>query len=141
MTTTGTNIDPASDPNNPANWISAGFPDGSSMTFDTAGPSNLNPLPTLPPLGGTQTPLSQGGASTGTGTVASAGSAATTASNPARITVTPSQYSGPETGSLSDYFLRAVIIILGFIFVAVGLNMFRPGIVPDPRNLAPRVKP
>jgi hypothetical protein len=45
---------------------------------------------------------------------------------------------GPVTGSIADYFARAVIIILGFIFVAVGLNMFKPGIVPDPRKLVKR---
>lgn len=30
-------------------------------------------------------------------------------------------------GSLSDYFARAIIVVLGFIFVAVGLNMLRGG--------------
>ena len=40
--------------------------------------------------------------------------------------------SGIASGSLADYFLRAVIVILGFIFVAIGLNMFKPGIVPVP---------
>lgn len=28
-------------------------------------------------------------------------------------------------GSIADYFIRGVVIILGFIFVAVGLSMFR----------------
>jgi hypothetical protein len=31
----------------------------------------------------------------------------------------------PQTGSVGNYFIRGVIIILGFIFVAVGLSMFR----------------
>jgi hypothetical protein len=64
-----------------------------------------------------------------------------TAANPSTATVpsnaaasaSPSPAGGIVSGSLIDYFLRAVIIILGFIFVAVGLNMFRPGTVPVPR--------
>lgn len=32
-----------------------------------------------------------------------------------------------SSGVISDIFLRAVIIILGFIFVAVGLSMFKSG--------------
>jgi hypothetical protein len=44
-----------------------------------------------------------------------------------------SAVSGPSAGSLADYFARAIIVILGFIFVAVGLNMLRPGTVPTPR--------
>lgn len=40
--------------------------------------------------------------------------------------------AGITPGGVADYFARGVIIILGFIFVAVGLNMFRPGIVYNP---------
>lgn len=40
-------------------------------------------------------------------------------------------------GSISDYFVRAVVVILGFIFVAIGLNMFRPGTIVVPA--VPRV--
>jgi hypothetical protein len=36
----------------------------------------------------------------------------------------------------SDWFFRAVLIILGMIFVAVGLHMFAPSIVPDVRKVA-----
>lgn len=36
---------------------------------------------------------------------------------------------GFAQGSLADYFARAVIIILGFIFVGIGLNMLRPGTI------------
>src|ERR1035437_8283154 len=35
-------------------------------------------------------------------------------------------------GSLADYLARAIIIVLGFIFVAIALNMLRPGTVPMP---------
>lgn len=44
----------------------------------------------------------------------------------------PGATDGIASGSLADYFFRGVIIILGFIFVAVGLNMFKPGLVPVP---------
>lgn len=50
----------------------------------------------------------------------------------------PQQSSGIASGSIADYFLRGVIIVLGFIFVAIGLNMFRPGIVPNPVNVVRR---
>lgn len=33
--------------------------------------------------------------------------------------------SGGISGAISDLFLRSVVIILGFIFVAVGLSMFK----------------
>jgi hypothetical protein len=42
--------------------------------------------------------------------------------------------SAATPGTLQNYFMRAVIIIVGFIFLAVGLNMLKPGIVPDPRD-------
>lgn len=51
--------------------------------------------------------------------------------SPASTTPTagPGSPSGTAGSSLSatvnDYFVRAIIIILGFIFVAVGLSMFR----------------
>lgn len=31
--------------------------------------------------------------------------------------------------NFADYFFRAVIIILGFIFMAVGLSMFKPSVI------------
>lgn len=45
---------------------------------------------------------------------------------------------GLPSGSLADYFARAVIVVLGFIFVAVGLHMLMPGTVP---NVAKVVRP
>jgi len=51
-------------------------------------------------------------------------------------TISPTQYgSGPQAGSLADYFARAIIIVLGFIFVAIGLNMLRPGTVALPKRV------
>ena len=35
--------------------------------------------------------------------------------------------------SVGDYFGRGVVIILGFIFVGVGLNMFKQGTIAIPR--------
>jgi hypothetical protein len=62
----------------------------------------------------------------------------TIASNPtAQASVNPGTSNpiaanAPSAGSLADYFARGIIIILGFIFIAVGLNMLRPGTVPNP---------
>lgn len=61
----------------------------------------------------------------------------TVAANPtAQASVTPpsSSTAGPAAGSLADYFARGIIIILGFIFIAVGLDMLKPGIVPQAVN-------
>lgn len=125
---------------NPSNWLGASFEDGSGITFGGASGGSINPVPSLPPIGGTQSVASSGGAPASGGTIGPSIAAPIAPSNPTKIgTVTPSNV-GPATGSISDYFLRAIIVILGFIFVAVGLNMFRPGIVPDPRQFAPKVK-
>lgn len=80
----------------------------------------------------------------GGGGILSAGSSlpnlagSTVASNPtgqASVnagTSNPVASNAPSAGSRADYFARGVIIILGFIFIAVGLNMLRPGTVPNP---------
>jgi hypothetical protein len=65
-----------------------------------------------------------------------------TISNPtaqAPVNAAAAQASAPtlEPGSLGDYFARAIIIVLGFIFVAIGLNMLRPGTVPTPGFVKP----
>lgn len=46
--------------------------------------------------------------------------------NDPKITMTQSAGALPGWQS---YFFRAVIIILGFIFLAVGLSMFKPGVI------------
>lgn len=71
----------------------------------------------------------------GAGNSMPASSAATTATAPiAQASVAPPApaANAPSPGSLADYFSRAIIVVLGFIFVAVGLNMLRPGTVPVP---------
>ena len=83
------------------------------------------------------------GATIGTGTAGTTTSSPTGTSTPntsaanpnANATPSTPTSTGPTQGSLADYFARAIIIILGFIFVAVGLNMLRPGTVPLPRVL------
>jgi hypothetical protein len=89
-------------------------------------PSQTSGGPVITSSGG-----ASGSAGVGTG---SAGTSLTAPSN-AAATAQPAPASGVTSGSLADYFLRGVIVVLGFIFVAVGLNMFRPGVVPDPRRL------
>jgi hypothetical protein len=39
--------------------------------------------------------------------------------------------------SAGDYFTRAVVIVVGLIFLAIGLNMMRPGTVPVPPMRTP----
>lgn len=82
-----------------------------------------NSLPALPPIPGlASTPAgvkSAGGTATG-GTVAATGAAQGTSGTPSNAQ--PSA-SGVPSG-VADYFLRGVIVVLGFIFVAVGLRMF-----------------
>lgn len=82
---------------------------------------------------------SQGGA-TGSAGVAGTGAPAYAIGTPSNAAAgsQPAPSTGIQSGSLGDYFLRGVIIVLGFIFVAIGLNMFRPGIVPNPVRLATR---
>jgi len=103
------------------------------------------PFPALPAISSAFAPsatsagnvvTSMGGATTG-GNIPGAGSVAIngTASAPSNAQAGIASTSNAAS-SVKDYFLRAVIIILGFIFVAVGLNMFRPGLVPNPVNLA-----
>lgn len=73
---------------------------------------------------------SSGGTSTG-GSVAATGAPANAVGTPSNAQANPAT-SGVTSGSIGDYFLRFVIVVLGFIFVAVGLNMFKPGLVPNP---------
>lgn len=71
----------------------------------------------------------------GTGSTPAATAVPNTASaTPVASAAAPGAYSSaPEPGSWADYFARAIIVVLGFIFIAVGLNMLRPGTVPIAR--------
>jgi hypothetical protein len=60
----------------------------------------------------------------------SAGSTATAPIAQASVAPPAPAANAPAPGSIADYFSRAIIVVLGFIFVAVGLNMLRPGTVP-----------
>lgn len=97
------------------------------------GSQGANPLPVIG--GGLNTITSQGSASGSSATpmlpTLAPTNAIGTPSN-AQTTAQPQSSGGISSGSLADYFVRAVIVILGFIFVAIGLNMFKPGIVPVP---------
>lgn len=79
------------------------------------------------------------GSGISTGIQGSTISAPAAVSNPntANTNATSAAANAPQpalqAGSLADYFARAIIIILGFIFVAIGLNMLRPGTIPTPR--------
>ena len=53
-----------------------------------------------------------------------------TASGPSTSTSATTSGSGFDLG---DWFGRGVIVVLGFIFVGVGLNMFKSGTVAVPK--------
>lgn len=80
---------------------------------------------------------SGGGGSAGLdlGTFAPAYAAGSPVNNsPTQVTVNKSP-SGIVSNSVGDYFLRGIIVILGFIFVAIGLHQLAPSVVPDVRNV------
>lgn len=121
---------------------SGGLTGNSSTTNSGTAPADWTALTTLPALPNPSTfapsQTSQGNVVTSQG---SAGGSAgvdpthgTTIGMPsnAQAGAQPAPASGITSGSLADYFLRAVVIILGFIFLAIGLNMFKPGLVPVP---------
>lgn len=84
-------------------------------------PSIINSTASWP---GAQTLHSSGGASTGAA-VAANGAPSYAIGAPSKTQVGgDTSSSGLVAGSIADYFARGVIIILGFIFVAVGLHMF-----------------
>lgn len=93
-----------------------------------------NTLPALPSLTfpSTGSVVSQGGANSSSGATPTGAPLTVAALNAQNVN--PTTQSGVVSGSIADYFLRGIIIVLGFIFVAIGLNMFKPGIVPDPRH-------
>lgn len=115
---------------------------GLDTTFQQRWPANdflQMDAATLPPIGG--------GTSLGTppdvfNQPTSQGSGAALPVNvPSKVTVNPIRAGTPggAPGSGGDgamgMFVRIVVVILGFIFVAVGLNMFKPGLIPNPRNV------
>lgn len=81
-------------------------------------------LPPLPPIPGVQT-------------ASNVSPGQTTGQPTAPATSTP-------TDAISQYFVRAVVIILGFIFVAVGLTLFGAktavgqNVIREVRNSVPR---
>jgi hypothetical protein len=119
-----------------------------SPTNNAIQADNTNVLPSVSPvpgLAGSTVNLgqvSQGSAAGGTGlnvgatspTTAAAPAATSAPPSAAASTATPTSATG--TGSVADYFARGVLIILGMIFVAIGLHMFAPGVVPDVRQVA-----
>jgi hypothetical protein len=121
-------------------------------SFDPVGANNsyafnapFNPLPSLPSVGSfapSQTTPGAGvitsGGNVGSNTNIAPAGATTAAPSNAAATAQPTTAGGIQSGSLADYFYRVVIVVLGFIFVAVGLHMFAPSVVP---NVVNAVKP
>lgn len=120
--------------------INAANPAGIPLGVSTPGGSPFvvpgASFPALPQQGAPPAQLGNTitGATIAAPSIAPVTGATTTANNPtgaapaAAATTSPSW--APSVGSLSDWFARAIIVVLGFIFVAVSLNMMRPGTVP-----------
>jgi hypothetical protein len=99
-------------PQLPVGWSGGSAASGSGVS-DSGGFSNPNALQLtisnyVPPAPTTPT----SGAGTQSGTAGSPGAPSGTA-------------GGSLSATVNDYFVRAIIIILGMIFVAVGLSMFK----------------
>lgn len=88
-------------------------------SFNTGSNSGASPLGTS--FTGSGAPATSSGPSPGVG-----GS-----TNPG----TSDSSSAGIPGTVQNYFMRALVIITGMIFLAVGLNMLRPGTVPGPREI------
>lgn len=63
----------------------------------------------------------------------SIGTAAPTTPDASASADTGTAASGTGSFDIADWFARGVIVVLGFIFVAVGLNMFKPGLITVPK--------
>ena len=98
------------------NYTGIGYGQGVGLPIQPNGASSSGSSSVLQDI----TPTSSvSAASPSTGSQPQAAAATANASSP----------SGGVGGTIADYFARAVIIILGFIFVAVGLGMFRGNMV------------
>lgn len=117
----------------------------SSGTLDPMGAASMGLeqyLPgggaTAPNLGAPQPIVGSSLGASGSGAVplSITGTSAGFSTTPAQQASAPSATApGPASGSLADYFARTIIVILGFIFVAVGLHLLAPSTVPDVRNV------
>lgn len=108
-----------------------------NLTGDIVVPGGSNSYgPQLPALG-----WSGGSAASSNGGVLNLGTLHPTTSTP---TQTAQAGSGTAASGASvldginSYFVRAIVIILGFIFVAVGLSLFRQPLAPAQFNPLPR---
>jgi len=121
------------------NALYEAYPQGPGTPGFSLGSDSIIPGNTINTPGVT---TNANGGATNTGIAGTTISTPGGSANPPRITVTPNPGQGGSSqaivsGSLADYFARAIIIVLGFIFIAVGLNMLRPGTVPMPARLKP----
>jgi hypothetical protein len=91
---------------------------GTSVNYQIAG-ANLS-------SGIGDTVISQPGAQSAPSSVA----ANPTAQAPVNQAAANAAQPAVTAGSIGDYFARAIIVVLGFIFIAMGLNMLKPGVVP-----------
>lgn len=96
------------------------------LQITDVGGSPVTPLAPLAPL--TETGFDSSAASYGVSFLGAAASAVSPEAAPLISALTgsgPTTASGTQPNFWSDIFLRSVVIILGFIFVAIGLSMFK----------------
>src|SRR5215469_9913357 len=114
----------------PSNWTGFQIVSGPGAGLGGtlfSGPSSIPSAPSLPQITGSS--LAQGIQGT-TVSIPGSGSQSvpdTSVANPtaqAPVNAASAAASAPAiaSGSLADYFARAIIVILGFIFVAIGLR-------------------
>lgn len=132
----------------PGTDIMPGAGVGSHGVLDTSGGAFT--LPSVPSLGGgassaVASPSNFGGDTAFTNAYSGAGAnigdlvtaGGTTAPGSTTVGEHPTGGQVSITSKLSDWFVRAAIVILGFIFVAVGLRMFgsNESVVTAARNI------
>lgn len=97
-------------------------------------PAGANPVATVP-VG----PAGSAASASGTPSTGPSGAIAASQQTPLSSggTTNPGQSdtsSASIPGTIQNYFTRAIVVVVGFIFLAVGLHMLAPSVVPDIRR-------
>lgn len=124
-------LQPGSAPSGGAAFDPVGINSTTFTGSPVTNPDTLSAGQPLTPYSGWNNylPGNNAGNSHGTTTIPTASNSSTT-TNPTGTTAPATSSITP--GSLADYFARTIIVVLGLIFVGVGLNMLRSGTVPMP---------
>lgn len=96
---------------NAANSIGNAF---NSLVGNSNGATSVPTVPAPSAPSSSSAPLSQGGTT-----------------NPGQSDTA----SANVPGSIQNYFMRGIVVVVGFIFLAIGLHMLAPSMVPDVRDV------